>query len=333
MCDNRRFRWLMVVSALVLMRVASAQEGTQNSEPAAASGTTAAAVSSGVVESIKPLGPIAIVPVEGVKLTGSLNVEEGKAALDTGGTIVAGPRPATITLPRRGNLRLCATSRITLTADSSIAANLAPGEEPGLMMALDHGALEASFATGQNSDVILTPDFRIVISGPGTASVQVRLGSGGDTCVENRGPDAPYVSVSSIFEGGFYRVHPDQRVLFEGGDLGKVVDTEKEPCGCPPETPVTTASHNEFPLAQSEGLASPPPSQPPANAAAPGVVGAQATAKLSYDGAKPTESQASVKIAEPVLPPPAPPSPVHRSKPKHGFLRQVGYFFRNFFGG
>jgi len=30
-----------------------------------------------------------------------------------------------------------------------------------------------------------------------------------------------------------------------------VVDQEQEPCGCPPDAPVG----NEFPLAQSEGLA------------------------------------------------------------------------------
>jgi hypothetical protein len=313
MPDAQRFLWLLAASTVLLMRGALAQ-----TEPQSAS------------------LPIAIVPVEGVKLTGTLNMVEGKANLDTGGTVSAGPHAATITLPHRGNLRLCATSKVTLTADSSIASSLPVGEEPGLMMALDRGALEANFSTGQNSDVILTPDFRIVISGPGTASVQVRLGPAGDTCVDNRGPDAPYVSVSSIFDGGFYRVHPDQRVLFEGGSLNAVVDTEKEPCGCPPETPAPTGSYNDFPLAQSEGLAPPPP--PRANAAVPGVIGAQATANLSYDGSKagqgvPGEATASVKIAETVLPPPPPVPPAPKSKAKHGFMSHLGHFFRNLFGG
>ena len=275
--------------------------------------------------------PLAIVPIEGAKLSGSLNVEAGKANIDTGGTVAAGAHPVTITLPHRGNLRLCSTSKVTLTADASIAPNLSAGEEPGLMMALDHGALEASFSTGQNSDVILTPDFRIVISGPGTASVQVRLGHNGDTCVDNRGPNAPYVSVSSVFDGGFYRVRQDQRVMFEGGSLGTVVDTEKESCGCPPETPDPTGNYNDFPLAQSEGLAPPPPPRP--NATVPGVIGAQATAELSYSGNKPDESTASVKMAEKVLPPPPPVPAAHKSKPKRGFVSRLGNFFRNLFGG
>jgi hypothetical protein len=307
MLEDRRCPWLLAASLLIMARGASAQVESQGGLP------------------------IAIVPVEGVKLSGALNVDEGKASLQTGGTIVAGAHAATITLPHRGNLKLCATSKVTLTRDSSIANELSPGEEPGVMMALDGGALEANFATRENSDVILTPDFRIVISGPGTASVQVRLGPNGDTCVDNRGPSAPYVSVSSVFEGGFYRVHPDQRVLFEGGDLSKVVDTEKEPCGCPPEKPAAAASNNDFPLAQSEGLAA--PATPPANAATPGVVGAQATAQLKYDGSQPGEAQASVKVAQPVPPPPASPPPANRSKPKHGFFRKLGYFMRNLFGG
>ncbi len=54
-------------------------------------------------------------------------------------------------------------------------------------MALDHGAVEASFATGRTSDIVLTPDFRILIGGPGAAEAKVRLAPHGDTCVDNPG--------------------------------------------------------------------------------------------------------------------------------------------------
>lgn len=272
--------------------------------------------------------PIAIVPVEGVQLTGALAVAEGKAAIATSGSITAGDRTATVTLPHRGNLRLCATTRVNLTADSSTRADLPPDESPGLMMALDRGALEAGFATGKNSDVILTPDFRIVISGPGIASVQVRLGAKGDTCVDNRGPNAPYVTVSSIFEGGVYRVQPDQRVMFQHGSLNEVVDKEKESCGCPPDAaPAQAAKANDFPVAQSEGLA--PLPTPPPNAVQKGTVQAQATVTLGYDGAKPAEATAKVESPPNVTQPPAQPKPTQ----KPGFFRSIGHFFRKLFGG
>src|ERR1700678_3073948 len=64
--------------------------------------------------------PIAIVPVEGVELAGALNVAQGKAVIASSGSVTAGEHPATITLPHRGNLRICATTRVDLTADSSV---------------------------------------------------------------------------------------------------------------------------------------------------------------------------------------------------------------------
>ena len=104
------------------------------------------------------------------------------------------------------------------------------------MMAMDHGAVEISFATSaaRTPTFLLTPDFRILIGGPGAAEVKVRLGQHGDTCVDNAGVNAPYVLVTSVFDGGNYRVQPGQRVMFEHGSLHEVVDNEKEPCGCPP---------------------------------------------------------------------------------------------------
>lgn len=277
------------------------------------------------------LTPIAIIPNDSrdpnsaVEIRGGVDVYAGKAAIESSGTITAGQHSVDVTLPQRGELKLCSTSKVSLTTDSSNPST----DRSGLMMALDHGAMEANFKTGINSDVIMTADFRILISGPGIAAVKVRLGSKGDTCVDNHGPDAPYVTVSSIFDGGAYRVQGGQRVMFEHGSLNEVVDNEKESCGCPEDTPEPSPTNNSFPLAQSAGLAPTPPPRP--NATDPGVVGAQATATLSYNGNTPNEGHASVKTAEPVVPPP--PAPVKSSKPKKGFFRGIGHFFRNLFVG
>jgi hypothetical protein len=103
--------------------------------------------------------PIAIVPVEGVKLSGALNVADGKAVIGASGSITASDRTAVVTLPHRGNLHICATTKVSLTSDSSVPAG-ETADAPGLMMGLERGAVEANFATGKNSDVILTPDLR-----------------------------------------------------------------------------------------------------------------------------------------------------------------------------
>ena len=277
--------------------------------------------------------PIAIVPAEGIKLTGAIEIPDGKAAIESNGSVTAGDHTAMVTLPHRGSLRVCQSTKVNLLTDSSVAANPASDETAGLMMALDRGALEANFSTRKNSDVILTPGFRVVISGPGIAAVQVRLGEKGDLCVDNKGENAPYVTVSSIFEGGVYRVNANQRVSFQHGSLNEVVDNEKEPCGCPPEAAPAQPKANDFPIAQSEGLA--PLPAPPPNAVQKGTVQAQATVTLGYDGTKAPDLRASAKVETPEnvsLPPPAP-TPAKKRKAHPGAFHSIGRFFIRLFGG
>jgi hypothetical protein len=279
--------------------------------------------------------PIAIVPVDGsTSVTGALAVTAGKAIIATTGSITSGAKTTEVVLPRRGVLRVCASTTVTLATDNSVPA----GETPGLMMSLDHGAVETSFAAGHNADVLLTPDFRILIGAPGASDVKVRLGEHGDTCVDNPGAQAPYVVVSSVFDGGAYRVQPGQRVMFQHGSLQEVVDNEKEPCGCPPEPRPGT---NDFPLAQSAGIG---PQAPPITTPAPASPGSKTTPPSAID--QPLVYQAQPPAAEePTAPPPsstepsqqpaaaqppAPAKPAPQKKPS--FFRNLSNFFRKIFG-
>ncbi len=254
-------------------------------------------------------------------VTGALQVMGGKAVIAANGTVTAGATTTDVALPQRGTLHVCASTTVKLAADSSVP----PGELPGVMMAMDHGAVEASFATGRNADIVLTPDFRILIGGPGTANVKIRLGDGGDTCVDNPGGAAPYVLVTSVFDGSVYRVQPGQRVMFQHGSVHEVVDQEKEPCGCPPAP--AQVRGNDFPLAQSEGLAPIVPNPPaPAHASkAPAAV-----QPLTYDAGDTTPAAATPSAESPSAAAPTPPPPVQRKKA--GFFERIGHFFRRIFG-
>lgn len=245
----------------------------------------------------------------GVQLAGDVRVANGEMQLGNGSSITAGTETVPITLTRGGELQLCASTSVHLSRDRSIDAP----DASGLMLALDRGAIEAHYPTGKYSDVLLTPDLRILISGPGDADIAIRVSRQGDTCIDNRGPNAPYITVSSQLEGGIYRVQPGQHVSFQHGSLREVVDTEHEPCGCPtpvsvaeagtpgaaspaaPGHPVggpsSTAADTAFPLAVSEGL-SPTPLPPTTPVAAPGEVHAQVTVPLHYNGELPTVSPA-----------------------------------------
>ncbi len=305
-----------------------------------------------------PANPIAIVPIEAAnrdqaQVTGALQVTKGTAFILSSGTVTSGSMTTNVVLPRRGVLRVCASTTVHVAADKSVPA----GETPGLMLAIDRGAVEASFATGKNSDVVLTPDFRILIGGPGAAEVRIRLGQHGDTCVDNPGANAPYVVVSSVFDGGAYRVQPGQRVMFQRGSLNEVVDHEKEPCGCPPDPRPET---NDFPMAQSAGLV---PLEKPAPAPQPGVavpgVPQQVSQPLVYSAAEAAKSPAtepdtaSAPAATPApapspataatqsmaavtapaaMPPPAATAAIPAPKKNPGFFRSVGRFFKKIFG-
>lgn len=263
--------------------------------------------------------PIAIVPIETsakpgetATVTGALEVTGGQAMIAASGTVRAGTRTARVLLPRRGELLVCARTEIKLAADGAQQTGL-----PGLLLALDRGAIEMSLAgahPAHNSDVVQTPDFRILVSGPGAAELKIRLSENGDTCIDNAGANAPYVLVSSVFDGGAYRVQPGQRVSFQHGSLHTVVDEEKESCGCPPDT----RDPNAFPLAQSAGLE---PLQTPA----PSREGAQIIESLQREGRDTVKTEKSEEHSEQAVTPPA-------DAPKAGFFARVGAFFRKIFG-
>jgi hypothetical protein len=276
--------------------------------------------------------PIAIVPLDSrvpgsaATVTGALQVTGGRALIAANGTVVSGATTSEVTLPHRGMLRVCAFTSVKIAADSSVPTD----ESPGLMMAMDHGAIESSFATGRNANILLTPDFRILISGPGTTNIKVRLGQGGDTCVDNPGSSAPYVLVTSVFDGSLYRVQPGQRVMFQHGSLREVVDQEKEPCGCPPSSSETKG--NDFPLAQSEGLAP----APKTGSVAKGDKTAQQTVPLVYNANEgngngsalaPSLQSASATPTEP-----GSASTQTPGQKKSNFFTRIGHFFRRVFG-
>jgi len=274
--------------------------------------------------------PLAVVPLDpktpgsAAKVTGALEVSAGKALIVNSGSISAGDHAALVQLPRRGTVKLCASTVLKVAAENSRGSD----ETPALLMALDRGAIEMSFATGRSSDTIMTPDFRILISGPGAADLKLRLGEHGDTCIDNIGSAGPYVLVSSVFDASNYHVQPGQRVMFLHGSLHEVVDHERESCGCPPEE----VKGNEFPLAQSEGLAplakstEPTPGAPAVNFNEPMVYHAGDREKRATgDAPKNAQQPASTTQAKPPVENP--------EKKKSGFLGAFGRFFRRIFGG
>lgn len=296
------------------------------------------AVLCGIAQAQQPIGSVA---VQDATVAGDLSVSNGRAVLIANTTVTAKDHTAAVTLSRGGTVQVCATSGLHITEGKS-AAGPAP-----LMLSLDRGAIEVRMAATA-SDVIMTPDLRFGIGGNGPLDLRLRVTSNGDTCVENRGANAPILTGTDQFGESSYNLRPGQHVLFEHGDLKEVVDNESSPCGCPPAqapqgmsladaaiaSPQQRAeAQHPFPAAISSGLA-PVASVPQAPA---GEVHAQVGTTLSYDANRSSASSSST-VAEPAntQPPtpalqPAPPAP----QPKHSndLAHWIGHFFKRIFGG
>ena len=358
----RSSRVLPLAVACLGARLAMAQSSPAVSDPAPESHPSSSVSNGAGSPTLSTAAPatIATVAIQGVSLSGSLSVADGRAMIGNNGTITAGEKSAEVALTRGGTLNVCASTKIHLTTDSSNGTSAGGG---ALMIAMDRGAIEAHYQAGQYSDVLLTPDLRILISPPGDADLSLRVNSQGDTCIDNHGDHAPYVLVSNLFEGGAYRVQPNQRVLFEKGSLQQVVDKEAEPCGCPPATPPPlsvanagqsgpvvgrpgekvakaspTEAENPFPLAESEGL-KPPPAPPSKPVVPAGTAHAQVEAPLTYDSAHPMLAPAPPESSEEHAPPAAPESttlaraPAPRQPSHPGLFHHIGHFFRRLFTG
>jgi hypothetical protein len=110
------------------------------------------------------------------------------------------------------------------------------------MLGMNTGAMETHYHLNESSDSILTPDFRVVIPGPGEFNLAIKSDARGDTCVGSLPGSNASVVVAELLGNGTYEVKPEQQVLFRKGRM-QSVETPVTTCGCPPpQEPVMRAS-------------------------------------------------------------------------------------------
>jgi hypothetical protein len=286
--------------------------------------------------------------VQNANIAGALEVNNGRAILVGNTTVTARDHTAEIELKRGGTVRVCATSGLHLTSGHGDA-----GAAP-LMLALDRGAIEVQMAA-TTRDMVMTPDLRFTMRGDGPLDLQLRVTKNGDTCVENRGTQAPVLNIADQFGEAAYELKAGQHVLFEHASLKEVVDHESSSCGCPPEPAMTVADAllnasnagtpgdaktaaelHPFPAAISAGLAPAPIPEAPT-----GALHEQVSATLnSGDSPDSTteppatpEAKSTTTTATATAPqnPTATSAPV-ATPPHHGFAHAIGRFFRKIFG-
>ncbi len=162
---------------------------------------------------------------------GSVRETSGGLEVSNGVAITAGEHSATLRLTRGGQVRVCPGTNLTVNTSPQ-------GQE--LMFAMSAGSFEANYSIPFLADVVLTPDYRILISGPADVSVSITANKNGDACVRSRG-DNSYVVVSELMGDDFYHLKPDEQVVFHSGHVKDPEENGTTICGCPAPSPLQRA--------------------------------------------------------------------------------------------
>jgi AMIN domain-containing protein len=172
--------------------------------------------------------PAAVPYAEGS--TGTL-VEAG-SRVASGSTIAARDETAVLRLARGGEIRVCAQTTVSVATSP---------DGQSLMLGMNTGAMETHYHINESSDSILTPDFRIVLPGPGEFNLAIKSDARGDTCVGSLAGSNSSVVVAELLGNDTYEIKPQQQVVFRQGKM-QSVETPVAGCGCPaPQEPVMRA--------------------------------------------------------------------------------------------
>ncbi len=162
---------------------------------------------------------------------GSIVLANSGTEVMSGSSIAAGAQAATLKLERGGTMMICPGTNLAVTTSQN-------GRQ--LMFSMDTGNLEMDYPIGAASDNLLTPDFRLLLPGPGRLHIAVRVSPKGDTCVQSLPSNSSAIVISEGMGDASYQVKPNEAVIFNGGHISGATPT-RESCGCPAPPPTQVA--------------------------------------------------------------------------------------------
>ncbi len=181
--------------------------------------------------------PIGEVQSSDASVRGSVVLAKTGTGVMSGTQISAGATTAVLKLARGGEIDICPRSSVTVSSSSTGVENL---------VGLSAGTIEAHYELASSADTVMTPDFRILLPGPGAFHFGFGLEPDGDVCVKSLAGSTSSVIVSEMFGEGTHQVKPGEQLVFHAGRVANALTNPSQSCACslaPAAATVKTATN------------------------------------------------------------------------------------------
>jgi hypothetical protein len=167
--------------------------------------------------------------------------------LASGASITADAETTVLRLKRAGEVYVCPRTTVSVMHSR---------KGPDLMLALNGGGLETHLNLKNSADEVVTPDFRILLRGPGEFHYAIRADARGNTCVRTLPGNTASAIIYELMGDGKFEVQPQDQVVFHDGRLRPEDTTFHSEsknaaytvlpveCGCPPPSRQTLLASN-----------------------------------------------------------------------------------------
>jgi Localisation of periplasmic protein complexes. len=174
-----------------------------------------------VVTAVRADGPLAISASDGSR----------------GSSFTAGADRTVLRLSTGGEIHVCPGTTVGVTPSRN---------QHNLLISMSDGALETHLVLDASADSVITPDFRILFSGPGEFHYAVNTDNQGNTCVRALPGNANPATVYELLGDRTYQVNASDHIVFGSGRLDRVDTAATTECGC--------AAQHDTPLRASREL-------------------------------------------------------------------------------